>query len=89
MSDFAKGYISGIATMLVFGLAVYAIFSFSPPQQPDGESLVIEYTNPIPYKRTLGVEIVKSITNSFKICHYHMEKYKYRVSLYNPKENEK
>lgn len=48
MNDFAKGYISGIATMLVSGLAVYAIFSFSPPPPPDGESLVIEYTNPAP-----------------------------------------
>lgn len=89
MSDFVKGYISAIITIFVSSLLFYAVSEFSQPSAPDGESLVIEYTNPIPYKRTLGVEIVKSITNSFKICHYHMEKYKYRVSLYNPKENEK
>lgn len=91
MDDFTKGWWAGVVTTLVSSLVVYAIISFilTPPQQPDGESLVIEYENPTPYERTLVAEIANSITNSFKIKHYHMEKYKYRMSLYNPKENAK
>lgn len=87
MDDFFKGYVSGIATVLVSGLVGYVIVSFIQPSQPEGESLVIEYENPTPYERTLVAEIENSITNSFKVRNYHMEKYKYKVSLYNPKEN--
>lgn len=87
MDDFSKGYVSGIATVLVSTLVGYAILSFIQPPQPEGESLVIEYKNPTPYERTLVAEIENSITNSFKVRHYHMEKYRYKMSLYNPKEN--
>lgn len=89
MDDFTKGWWAGVISTVVFALVFYAILSFIPPSQPEGESLVIEYENPTPYERTLGVEMANSITNSFKIQHCHMEKCKYRMSLYNPKENAK
>lgn len=89
MNEFQKGVGAGIGLCVISAIIVYSIVQFLGmyfPPMPACESLVIEYKNPKPYERTIGVELANSITNSFKIRDCHMDKHSYRLSLSNPNE---
>lgn len=89
MNDFQKGVGAGIGVCVISAIIVYGIVNYLAayfPPIPACESLVIEYKNPKPYERAIISEIENSITNSFKIRHYHMDKHSYKLVLSNPLE---
>lgn len=89
MNDFQKGIWVGIGLCVIPAIIIFNIINYLDtycPSAPLCESLVIEYENPKPYERTLAIELEKSITNSFKNRHYHMDKHSYKLVFSNPIE---